>query len=302
MMLLMTCCFGILLSYTIGLFFSFNYVVATLALALFSFCIHYFLYRLGLSQPPGNFFFIMLTSIALCTPYDPAHIAEKTGYIAMGTMATCIIGLLYSLLTLRGKPAPGQPLLQKGPYTNIVESISFGVFMGLAAGIAFLLRLDNPYWVPVSCAAVMQGTSSKHIWWRSAQRMIGTLIGIGVAWAIALIHPTPFFMMVGIIVLQIIVEFLVVRNYTIAVIFITVLTTFLAESGSSVTQNTNQLFLSRVTDIFLGSIIGAIGGWVLFNEHVHYVTTLQLRRTKLIIRKRLKKNIRGKAAGDEMKG
>jgi hypothetical protein len=82
-----------------------------------------------------------------------------------------------------------------------------------------------------------------------------------------------------------IVEFLVVRNYGIAVIFITILTIFLSESGRQLTQDTNGIFFARMIDIIIGSAIGIIEGWILFHEKVHFYTTLQLRKSKVLIRK-----------------
>lgn len=49
--------------------------------------------------------------------------------------------------------------------------------------------------------------------------------------------------------------------------------------------DTNPLFMARLTDIILGSAIGAIGSWVLFNERVHYLATVQLRKARLIMKK-----------------
>ncbi|MBO9632039.1 MAG: FUSC family protein [Chitinophagaceae bacterium] len=285
MMILMTCCLGIMLSFTFGLFFSFSNLASPIALAVFSFFIHYSIYKLGLTKPPGNFFFIMLASVAICMPYQPGKIPERTGYIAMGAMLSCLLGLVYSLLTLRGKEPPDDPVNAKDRYTNIVESITYGVFIGLSLAIANALELDNPYWAPVSCAAVMQGVSTKHIWMRGTQRILGTLLGLGLTWGIVLLHPSPLIIAVSIVALQVIVEFLVVRNYGIAVVFITILTIFLAESGSRLAIDTNELFVARLIDIILGSAIGAIGGWVLFNERVHYLTTLQIRKAKILIRK-----------------
>jgi uncharacterized membrane protein YccC len=151
--------------------------------------------------------------------------------------------------------------------------------------VAFSLNIDNPYWIPISCLAVMQGSSSKHTWLRGTQRIIGTLVGLGITWLIASGHPAPFFMVISITLLQIIVEFLVVRNYGIAVIFITILTIFLSESGRQLTQDTNGIFFARMIDIIIGSVIGIIGGWILFHEKVHFYTTLQLRKSKVLIRK-----------------
>lgn len=150
--------------------------------------------------------------------------------------------------------------------------------MCISLTVAFALNIENPYWIPISCLAVMQGGSSKHTWMRGTQRIIGTLFGLGLTWLIAYTNPTPLFMVIAITFLQIIVEFLVVRNYAIAVIFITILTIFLAESGGQLSQNTDKVFLARLLDILIGSVIGIIGGWVLYHEKVHYYTALQLKK------------------------
>ena len=285
MTLLMLCCFGIMISYTVGLLFSFNHFIAPFALGLLAFGVHYSLYKLNLNRPPGNFFFIMLASMAICTPFDLGSIPEKVGYVAMGTILTCAIGLIYSLLTLKRGLQSEIKVPNNKSYTNIVESITFGFFMGISLAVAFYLDLDNPYWIPISCLAVMQGGSTRHVGLRAAQRITGTLVGLGITWLIALANPTAFVIVLSIALLQIIVEFLVVRNYALAVIFITVLTIFLAESGGNLLNNTNQVFFARLIDIIIGSVIGVIGGWILYHEKVHFQTTMGLRKSKKVISK-----------------
>jgi uncharacterized membrane protein YccC len=131
----------------------------------------------------------------------------------------------------------------------------------------------------------MQGISTKHIGMRAAQRIIGTLVGLGITWIIASGNPSALFIVIGIILLQVIVEFLIVRNYAVAVVFITVLTIFLAESGGDLLQNTNQVFIARLVDIIIGSVIGIIGGWILYHEKIHYQTTMRIKKSKVVMRK-----------------
>lgn len=286
MVILMTCCFGLMTSYAIGLLFSFNPFIAPVGLGLLSFWVHYSLYKLKLTRPPGNFFFIMVASTAICTPFHPESIPEKIGYVAMGVILTCGIGLIYSLLTLK-ENKESKNIADRGfGYTHIIESLTFGLVMAVSLAIALMLGIKNPYWVPISCLAVMQGSSSRHIWLRGTQRIVGTLVGLGITWLIATGNPTPLFMVIGITVLQMVVELLVVRNYGVAVVFITILTIFLTESGNRLSQDTNAIFLARMIDIFIGSVIGIIGGWILYHEKVHFYTTLQLRKSKVLIKRR----------------
>jgi hypothetical protein len=285
MIILMTCCFGFITAYTIGLFFSFSPIIAPIMFGLLSFGVHFSLYRLRLTRPPGNFFFIMLASSAFCTPFQLESIPDKIGFLAIGSILTCGLAFIYSILTLKNTRDNNIQLPTKSKYTNIVESLIFGFVMAISLVVAFALDIEKPYWIPISCLAVMQGGSSSHIWLRAIQRIIGTLVGLGLTWLIVSANPTPLMMVVSITILQIIIEFLVVRNYGITVVFITVLTIFLSESGGELTQNTNQVFAARLLDIVIGSSIGMIGGWFLFNEKIHYQTTLKLRKSKVFLNK-----------------
>lgn len=101
------------------------------------------------------------------------------------------------------------------------------MFTALAVG--YLVKMENPYWVPISCAAVMQGASRYHIWQRSFHRILGTFIGIGLTWTLLQVVSNPIAMVLAIILLQFIIEMMITRQYALAVIFITPLTVFLAE-------------------------------------------------------------------------
>lgn len=279
MIILMACCFGFMACYGVGLFFSFNPYVAPFALGLLSFAVHFSLHRLELTKPPGNFFFIILAATAICAPFELESIPTKIGYLALGSIFTCGIALVYSLLTLEKNKINSTPANQlKDKHTNIVESIILGTFIFISLALALSLDLDNPYWMPISCLAVMQGSSSQHTSGRGLQRILGTIIGLGLTWLITLANPTPFVIVVCIILLQVIIEFLIVRNYFITVIFITAMTIFLTDTNIHLSPDGNQVFLARLFDILIGSVIGIIGGWVLYHEKVHYYTKMQLEK------------------------
>jgi hypothetical protein len=44
-------------------------------------------------------------------------------------------------------------------------------------------------------------------------------------------------------------------------------------------------------DIFIGSVIGIIGGWILYHEKVHFYTIKQLRKSKVLIKKTKQKKV-----------
>lgn len=283
---LMICGFGFILSYSIGAIFSFGYFFPPLVLAVYTFGVHYSLFRLNLTRPPGNFFFTMVTCMAIATPKDVQTIASSVGNLALGVIIACTIGLIYSLLTLREKKNQENiGILRQNEYTNIIESIIFGATVGASLLVAKVLQMENPYWVPISCMAVMQRVSTFHVWERAIHRILGTVIGLGLTWLVLQFPLNIWQVCICIILLQTVVEFLVVRNYGLAAIFISMLTVFLAEPNIALTEHSGSLIRARLIDTMIGSAIGIIGGWMLYHEKIHFYTKKQLRKTKTIVKK-----------------
>lgn len=285
MVTLMTCAFGILFSFAIGSIFSFNHYVSAIVFALYACVVHFGLYHLKMTRPPGNFFFVMIASIAFCMPFNLEKIPHNIGLVALGTMGSCFFGLIYSIITLKKSQQPVPPVIKgSDKYANLTEAIIFGSFAGISLLIAQLFHLENPYWVPVSCLAIMHGVNAKHVLTRTAQRILGTFLGLVLTYLVLLAQPSGFTVALIIILCQILAETLIVRNYLFTVIFITVLTIFLAESNPIGTGKVNQLFLARFFDIALGSLIGGLGGLILHNEKVRKHAKRQMIKSQLVLK------------------
>ena len=99
-------------------------------------------------------------------------------------------------------------------------------------------------------------------------RILGTFIGIGLAWIILIFNPEKIVMIVIITVLQFIIELFVVRNYGLAVIFITPLTILLTETGSEVHHQVETLMQARLLDTIIGSLIGLAAGFFLHHQQM----------------------------------
>lgn len=286
MMILMICGFGFIFSFAVGVVFSYSAWLTPLMLGVYTFGVHFSINRLELTRPPGNFFFIMVASIAIAAPHDPAEISTDIGNFAIGVMIACLVGLLYSMVALRGiTDKPNIVVVKKSAYVNMTESVIFGAMVGISLLIANMLRLKNPYWVPISCMAVMQGVTVTHVWARALQRVIGTFIGLGLAWFILRWNITAIGICLSIFLLQTIVEFFIPRNYGIAVVFISVLTIFLAEPNQILTGDPNHLIAARFLDILMGCFIGAVGGWMLYHQRIHFFARKQLLKTKVVMKK-----------------
>lgn len=270
-----------MVSYTFGLLFSFNQLFSILALGVFTFIIHWIsLYYKAAA--PRSFFFILMASLAICQPFNLDTIPAKIGLVGLGTMFSCLLALLYlfSLSFKKGKNIDKKvvPVLRVNPYANFWEAIILSLFIALSLAVGKFLKLDNPYWIPISCAAVMQGASVYNIWQRSFHRITGTFIGLGLCWIILATEPSLLVICIAIIVLQFIVEMLVTRQYALAVIFITPMTILMTEAANPLINSPETLIALRFWEITIGSILGSIGGWILHKEKIRYATIIGIRK------------------------
>lgn len=288
MITLVTCSFGFMVSYAMGVCFSFHPLLSAVFVGVFAFGVHWVTSYFRL-PPPGSFFFIMLASIGSCAPFQLDTIPTRIGLVGMGTMFACILALFYSLYITKRLPVKKPlPLVRKEQYSDTVKSLIIGSFTAISILFPHLLKLDNPYWVPISCMAVMQGVDVKHVWQRSFQRILGTFAGMGLTWLLLLLHLNALGIVLSILVLQFVVEMFIVRHYALTVFFITPMTVFLAEAGSAMTQDPRELVELRVLDIVIGSLIGAVGGWFLHNRELHQRSQRRIRVTRYVLQRNLR--------------
>lgn len=265
---LIGCAFIFIFSYFVGVVGSFN-----IWMAPFIFGIYVFLLNLTIRyfkfKAPGNFFFILIASLAICQNFNLSTIPERVGLITLGAMSTCMLAFIYTICTMKNYTLADETIVfEKAKRIDIGVSAIQALFIGGSLLVATLIGLDNPYWVPVSCAAVMQGATRRHVFERGINRVVGTFVGAGLAWTFLDWELSGLSICIAIVLLQFIVEVLVVRQYAVAVIFITVLTIFLAEGGSTVSEHMQQSIYVRLFDILLGSVIGAIGGWIIHHNKI----------------------------------
>jgi len=287
MVTMLVCSLGFVLSLGIGLSFSYNPYVSAIVLGFFAMGIHLVTTYFKI-KPPGNFFFIMIASMASCQSYNLELIPAKIGYLFLGTMLACFLAFCHGLLWIKKSPTPETFTTQvkKRKYVSLIDSMIIGICISFSLTVGHFFEMENPYWIPISCLAILQGISKQHVWERMIHRIVGTFIGIGICWLILLVCKTPLSICLSIFVLQYLVEVLIVKNYALAIIVITPMTILLAEIGSSFTANTEIIVSARFLDITIGSVIGALGGWVIYNQQFKHKATQQLRKTRVMLRKK----------------
>lgn len=279
MVLLMACAFGMAACYTLGILSHFVPPLMVPILVFTSILVTMVSRFYGLG-PPGSLFFIMTASIGAYSPIQILDLPLRVGLLTLGCLLACLIAFFYSLYILRLEaPGPVPPLPPATFEFVVFDSVIIGVFVGISLLLAQLLQLERPYWVPVSCLAVIQGASLRAVWNKQLQRVLGTTVGLLVAWALLLQPLNEWTIPLAMMALTFIVEMTVVRHYGFAVIFITPLTILLAEAATLGQHMVPaELVHSRFYDTLLGCAVGLAGGICLHSPAFRRVVGGWMRR------------------------
>jgi hypothetical protein len=260
---MISCALGFILSFGAGSLLGFNPFLSCFILALLAFLVNLTLNHYGM-KPPGGFLFIIIITIAICMPYDLHRVPLKLALISAGCFCSCFLVLLHHLLFI-GKHTvqTDAQLVQKPLRRNLLESCVTALLVGISLALGYGLEVNKPYWIPVTCAAVMQGIDVRHVWQRSFQRFCGTLLGLGIAWIILSFRFTALEICIAVPLLQFFAIFFIARHYGLVTVFFTPVAIFMAEAGSALQADPDQLISARLLDTLLGCALGTLGGWIL---------------------------------------
>lgn len=278
MVSLMACAFGMTACYALGVLSHFLPLLMMPVLAFIAILVTMVcrFYRLG---PPGSLFFIMTAAIGAYSPVEIVQVPLKVGLLTMGCLLACLIAFFYSLVILRLQAPKRVARLPLATFDFVVfDSVVIGVFVGISLALAQALQLQRPYWVPVSCLAVVQGMSLRAVWNRQVHRVAGTGVGLLLSWLLLTLPLDKWSISLMVIMLSFIIETTVVRHYGFAVIFITPLTIILAEAATLGHGSATAVIQARFFDTALGCTVGFIGGFCLHSPRFRDVVGRQLRR------------------------
>lgn len=219
--------------------------------------------------PPGGMFILMASVIAIFMPVGWAEMPTKIAVVAAGSLYAWLVSLFYNLWIVRpdSKPVATNYRYERGLLT---ESIIVSAFVVLALEVALWLDMPYPYWVPVSSYIIMQGMQLRTMWIKQLHRILGTAIGVVVAWFLLSLSLSEIGVAVAIFMMFVWIETIITRHYALAVIMITPLTIFIAEYGggspelSSAASGAYQAIVqARFLDTLLGCVIALLGGVVM---------------------------------------
>jgi hypothetical protein len=270
MMQLFAAAFAMTACYALGQISHFLPATAILALALIAIvatmtCRFYRVNR-------GAIYFTMVAAISAFSPSELPEIPLKIGLFTLGCLLACAIAFLYSLIILRRRPA--QPVTPPPPATFdfvVFDSIIIGSFVGLSLSIAYFCQLERTYWVSISCLVIISGMNVRAMWVKDVHRLLGTGIGLLLAWGILSLPLSVWSITLALVTLCFLKESLMMRHYLSAVTFITPLAILLADAATLDPNDITPLIEARFYDTLLGCLTGFVGGLCLFNARFRAV-------------------------------
>jgi uncharacterized membrane protein YccC len=151
---------------------------------------------------------------------------------------------------LRRAAAPGSPIRS--------ITLRVGIAAVVAGFIALLLGIDHSYWAIAAAVLVLhQGFDWIRTLQRGIERLIGTFIGLGLAGLVLTIAPGGVWLALTLGVLQFTIEMLVIRNYALAVIFITP-TALTIAFGAHHVESVGALLAARGIDTVIGCAVALL--------------------------------------------
>ncbi|MBS4210051.1 FUSC family protein [Bacillus sp. FJAT-50079] len=225
---------------------------------------------------PAAIFFVLGFAMTTGMPIDQALAPVRSGLVFLGGILSWLIGMAGWLI-----PQVRQKYVIKGTFKQarkhvfkdalhknsvvFLNSVRYGLTLIVAAVIAYSFEFDRPYWIIISCAAVMLGSTATATFHRAMQRTIGTLIGILAATVILSFYPEGIAVVILIMLMTFFTELFIVKNYGIAVMFITPNALLMAESTTHI-HYVRYFAEARITDTLIGCAIGIAGTLLVANR------------------------------------
>lgn len=210
--------------------------------------------RLGLLPAGAMFPVFAATAVASAPSVAPAWLAMG---IAAGAVAWCLVmSALSHALGEANREAPA-PLPVPGSTTRSFRLQEFGRYAvaALAGGvIATLSGIPSPYWAQVAAVVPLSAPGRRAQVERGLHRIVGTAIGVVVTAFLLSFPAEPWQTIVWVVVMQFLAELFVLRNYSLALTFITPLALLMVHLADP--QPVGPMLVARVSESAIGGVVG----------------------------------------------
>lgn len=204
-------------------------------------------------KPSGAVFTVFAATAVASAPVTASPWTALA--IAAGSASWCILLSWLSRWTGEANTGIDVPSPPSFPRVEKIRQFSrYGTAALLGGTVASLTGIASPYWAQVAAVVPLSAPRHRQQVERGLHRIVGTVLGVGVAAFLLSFPSQPWQIVVWVVVMQFLAELFVLRNYSLALVFITplaLLMVFLAHP-----QPVGTLLGARIAETVIGSAVG----------------------------------------------
>ncbi|MCJ7859760.1 FUSC family protein [Corynebacterium kalidii] len=206
-------------------------------------------------QPAGAVFPVFATTAVASTPVGvPAWLALA---IAAASATWCVLlGVLSRWVGEANADARDVPPAFVPVADRRREFLRYGTAALVGGSVATLTGIPSPYWAQVAAVVPLSAPRRLQQVERGLHRIVGTVLGVAVAAFLLSFPSQPWQVVVWVVLMQFLAELFVLRNYSLALVFITPLALLMVYLAHP--QPVGQLLAARVAETVIGVTVGIV--------------------------------------------
>lgn len=206
-------------------------------------------------RPAGAVFPVFATTAVASVPSSAGVLVAAA--IAAASAAWCVLLGYLARWTGEANPDAAEPVLPtRSRLARRQEFSRYGLAALAAGAIASLTGLTSPYWAQVAAVVPLSAPGRRQQLERGLHRILGTVIGVALAGFLLSFPSQPWQLLVWVVLLQFLAEMFVLRNYSLALLFITPLALLMVQLAHP--RPTGQLLVARVAETSIGAVVGIV--------------------------------------------
>ena len=207
-------------------------------------------------------------ALATALPDSGAALPSTAGVVGAEALTRAIVA---ARAALGDAPPPAPPIpfptrpgvlaqlrvAWQGHSVVLPAAARIGIAVAVGVGLGRALGLGHAYWVGLTAVAVLQGSNLAVTRTRVVHRVVGTVVGVGLGFAVLGWGPPLWLVALVAVVFQSVVELVIVTRYWLAVVAITVLALVLFHLGSP-TEDVGAAIGARLLDTAIGAAVALL--------------------------------------------
>ncbi|MCL3819768.1 FUSC family protein [Aeromicrobium wangtongii] len=209
-------------------------------------------------KPGGGLF--ALFGFAVCATQADASWSTVLIAAALSTATAAFATAVGCLGPAGTAPAPDHRLAERLRRPSTMRHAVRHLIAPLLTGsVAVALDIGHPYWGMVASIVPLTSPSLREMAFRGVHRLIGTALGLILTAVILAFDPSSAALVVVIIVAQVVTELTVMRNYALALVFITPLALLMGQLVHPLPAT--DVVVQRGVEMLIGVVIGLGVAW-----------------------------------------